>query len=193
MELIEHVSKSKWASRRCPTSRSPQILGLVAASIGPRIALTCRPSARVVCVRACCIFVRVQDILSAVWHRMRQLFGIALMLLVLVYCYAVLSFVFFRNLDVADISGRALVSSCAGINCIIPAVAAGALCRVCVPLAPANICSFVFCAGTCTSRPCNRRVASVGCRPCLHPLLCCLVGGFLPCPDVLYPSIASRA
>ncbi len=60
-------------------------------------------------VAGCVVSPFLQDILFAIRNRMKQLFFVAVLLLVLVYCYAVVSFVFFRNLDIVDISGRSLV------------------------------------------------------------------------------------
>jgi hypothetical protein len=45
----------------------------------------------------------VQDLVSAVFRRVRQLAMTAVLLGVLVYCYSVLSFVFFRQLAVVPV------------------------------------------------------------------------------------------
>lgn len=51
----------------------------------------------------------VQDLVAAVYRRWRHLALTALLLLVLVYVYAVLAFVFFRHLAVVDVADRGFV------------------------------------------------------------------------------------
>ncbi len=57
------------------------------------------------------IMIMLQEIGTAVLNRAKQLVGVTVLLCVLVYVYAVISFVFFRNQDVS-FSGLVRMHSC---------------------------------------------------------------------------------